>query len=151
MTTMKPMLVASLLAAMAGCGSAQVEADPDPVSPSASPGPALAVERFLQAANANDLDTMMQLFGTADRSIAQIDGQARAERRMHVLATLLHHDDFAIVSQQGVPGRLQEATELDVRLTRGEKSVVVPHVVVRRQSGGWVIEKIDVEKLTQSS
>lgn len=149
MKTMKPMLVAALLAAMAGCGSSQAE--PQRVSPSSSPGPALAVERFLQAANGNDLETMMELFGTANRTIAEIDGQSRAERRMHVLATLLHHDDFAILSQQGVAGRLGEATQLQVELTRDGKSVVVPHLVVRRRSGGWVIEKIDIEKLTQSS
>lgn len=143
------MLLAALLAVMAGCGSSQVQ--PERVSPSSSPGPALAVERFLQAANGNDLETMMELFGTADRTIVQIDGQSRAERRMHVLATLLHHDDYVILSQQGVPGRLGEATRLQVQLTREGKSVVVPHLVVRSQSGGWVIEKIDIEKLTQSS
>lgn len=149
MKTMKLVLVAAVLAGMAGCSSTEVE--PDRVPPASSPGPSLTVERFLQAANGNDLNTMMELFGTADRTIVQIDGQSRAERRMHVLATLLHHDDFAILSQEGVAGRLSEATRLQVQLTRDGKTVVVPHLVVRKRGGGWVIEKIDVEKLTQGS
>lgn len=151
MKTMQYVLVAAVLAAVAGCSSSSGQVEPDRVPPASSPGPSLVVERFLQAANANDLQTMMDLFGTANRTIVQIDGQARAERRMHVLATLLHHDDYAILSQEGVAGRLSEATRLQVQLVRDGTSVVVPHLVVRRQGGGWVIEKIDVEKLTQSS
>ncbi len=144
-----PLLLTLFLVAASGCGGSR--RDTTQTAAQGSPGPALTVERFLQAANANDLETMMQLFGTADRTIVQIDGQARAERRMYVLATLLHHDDYTIVSQAGVPGRMKDATELQVRLRRGDRSVVVPHMVVRKKGGGWIIEKIDIEKLTQSS
>lgn len=145
----KPMMAALLLAAgAAACGGGQV--DPGPASSPGSPGPALTVERFLQAVNANDLNTMMQLFGTADQTILERDGQSRAERHMHVLATLLHHDDYAILSQSGAPGRMRNAAELQVELRRDGRSVVVPHLVVRKESGGWIIEKIDIEKLTQS-
>lgn len=115
----------------------------------ASPAPTLVVEAFLQAANTNDLDTMMQLFGTRKRTIDELDGRSKAERRMHVLASLLRHDDYAIESQRPLPGRSRVAAEVRVRLERGEKSVVVPWVVVRRDSGGWIIEKIDIEPLTQ--
>lgn len=115
-----------------------------------SPGPALVVERFLQAANANDLDTMMELFGTRDRTIDQLDGRRQAEQRMHVLATLLHHDDYSIRRQYAVPGRSREAATVDVQLVRGDRSVVVPHIVVRKRSGGWIIENIEVEQLTRS-
>lgn len=149
MIRIKPMMAALLLVVVpVACGGGQAEQAP--ASAPGSPGPALTVERFLQAVNANDLDTMMQLFGTADRSILQRDGQSRAERHMHVLATLLHHDDYAIVSQQGAPGRMRDAAELQVELRREGRTVVVPHLVVRKKSGGWIIEKIDIEKLTQS-
>lgn len=114
-----------------------------------SPGPALVVERFLQAANGNDLETMTQLFGTAGKTIDQLDGRTKAQRRMHVLATLLRHDDYRILSQHAVPGRLREATELQVQLRQGDRDVVVPHLVVRRKNGGWIIEKIEIERLTQ--
>lgn len=115
-----------------------------------SPGPALVVERFLRAANANDLETMTQLFGSSTQNIVQLDGQSKAERRMYALASLLRHDDFRILGQEAVPGRMREATELRVELKQGNQEVVVPHLVVRKRSGGWIIERIDIERLTQS-
>jgi hypothetical protein len=116
-----------------------------------SPGPALVVERFLQAANTNDLYTMTQLFGTARRTIDQIESRERAERRMQVLASLLRHEDYTVRGQRAVPGRLNDATELLVELTTPERTVVVPHLVVRRRDGGWIIERIDIEAITARS
>jgi hypothetical protein len=115
-----------------------------------SPGPALAVERFLQAANVNDLHTMTQLFGTARGTIDQLEPRERAQRRMQVLASLLRHDDYTIQGQRAVPGRLQDATELLIELRMGDRTVIVPHLVVRRGSG-WIVERIDVEALTMRS
>lgn len=135
-----------LMIALTACGGSTRSGGPPAV---ASPGPALAVERFLQAANSNDLTTMMQLFGTSSRTIDQLDGQAKAEQRMYVLASLLRHDDFNILGREAVPGRLQDAVLLRVQLTRGDETVVVPHLVVRRDRGGWIIERVDVEPLTQ--
>jgi hypothetical protein len=113
-----------------------------------SPGPTLVVERYLQAANANDLETMMELFGTADQTIEQLDGRAMAERRMYVLASLLRHDDFSFRSQQSLPGRSSQAALVQVSLVKGSETVVVPFTVVRRRNGGWIIEQVDVEPLT---
>jgi hypothetical protein len=135
-----------LLLAVTACAT---RARQESVTPAAqSPGPALLVERFLQAANANDLETMSQLFGTRDRTIVQLDGQTQAEERMYVLASLLRHDDWFIQGQRTVPGRMMDATELLVEIRRGENRAVTPILVVRRARGGWIIERIDVEPLT---
>lgn len=143
---MKPIgpMLAMALFVVGACGGGTT---PQPALD--SPGPALVVERFLTAANANDLETMTQLFGSRSKNIVQLEGRSKAERRMHALATLLRHDDFRILGQQAVPGRLRQATQLQIELRRGDRSVVVPHVVVRKDSGGWIIERIDVEQLTQ--
>lgn len=116
-----------------------------------SAGPTLVVERFLQAANTNDLYTMTQLFGTSRRTIDQLESRERAERRMQVLASLLRHDDYTVQGQRAVPGRLNDATELLIELKTSERTVVVPHLVVRRRGGGWIIERIDIETLTARS
>lgn len=113
------------------------------------PGPSLVVERFLQAANANDLNTMIQLFGTSDRRIDQLESVAKAQRRMYALASMLRHDDFQIQGQQIVPGRMSEAAEVRVRIRRGDIVTAVSHVVVRRRGGGWIIEWVDTEALVQ--
>ena len=132
-----------LLVLGAACGGGT-----ETYSPALSPGPVLVVERFLQAANASDLETMMQLFGTAEQTIDQLDGRGKAERRMHVLASLLRHDDFTILSQEALPGRMNTATTLEVRLHQGDRATVVPMVVVRRNAGGWIVEQVDIEALT---
>lgn len=143
---MKRMQVLAAVALLAGCGSGGSAT----ASAAASPGPVLAVERFLQAANANDLKTMAQLFGTADKTIVELEGESTAEQRMHVLASLLRHDDFMVRGQETVPGRIHDATTLMVELEQGGRRVVVPHLVVRKNGGGWIIEKIDVERLTHA-
>ncbi|MEJ2503971.1 MAG: hypothetical protein P8177_11780 [Gemmatimonadota bacterium] len=137
-------LAVGLVLALASCGGGRNTDAPA----GQSPGPALVVERYLQAANANDLDTMMELFGTADRTIDELDGRAMAERRMYVLASLLRHDDFSFRSQQSLPGRSGEAALLRVDLVQGGETVTVPFTVVRRRGGGWIIEQVDVEPLT---
>lgn len=119
------------------------------VPASQSPGPALTVERFLRAANANELVEMTQLFGTHNKNIVGLEGETRAERRMYVLASLLRHDDWSIMGQEQVPGRMRDATNLLVQITRQDESVTIPFLVVRRDRGGWIIEKIDVEPLTK--
>ena len=136
----------ALIAVLVACGSGRPAGGAIPAGQ--APGPALTVERFLQAANANDLITMMGLFGTAENTIAELDGRTMAERRMFVLASLLRHDDFVIRSQESMPGRLFDAAIVQVRLQQGEATVQVPFTVVRRDSGGWIVEQIDVEPLT---
>jgi hypothetical protein len=139
---MRKLAVLMPLLMLAACGGR------DATPAMESPGPALVVERFLQAANVNDLYTMTQLFGTSRRTIDQIETRERAERRMQVLASLLRHDDYAVQGQRAVPGRLNDATELLIELRTGDRTVVVPHLVVRRAGGGWIIERIDIEPIT---
>lgn len=137
--------VVSLMVVLAACGGR------DQVPAMESPGPALVLERFLHAANMNDLYTMTQLFGTAGKTIDQIESRERAERRMQVLASLLRHEDYVVRGQRAVPGRLRDATELMVEMQLQDRTVMVPHLVVRRSGGGWIIERIDIEPITQQS
>lgn len=137
--------VVSIMVVLAACGAR------DQVPAMESPGPALVLERFLHAANMNDLYTMTQLFGTASRTIDQIETRERAERRMQVLASLLRHEDYVVRGQRAVPGRLRDATELMVEMQLQDRTVMVPHLVVRRSGGGWIIERIDIEPITQQS
>ncbi len=139
---MKPFLAVLVPVLMlAACGSRDVVPAMD------STGPALVVERFLQAANTNDLHAMTQLFGTSRGTIDQLEPRERAEKRMQVLASVLRHDDYTIQGQRAVPGRLQDATDMLVELQIGDRKVVVPHLVVRRRDG-WIIERIEIEALT---
>lgn len=132
------------------CGGGRQASQPSGIAAN-EPGPSLIVERFLQAANSNDLTTMVTLFGTADRRIDQLESTGSAQRRMYALASMLRHDDFQIQGQEIVPGRMADAVEVRVRIRRGDRVTVVPHLVVRRKGGGWIIERIDTEALVQRS
>ncbi len=124
-----------------------------------SVAPQLAVETFLRAANCvssercatkpQDLETMCRLFGTKDGSILLVDPRDQVEKRMYALASLLQSEDYQVVGQNIVPGRVGQALELVVRLTQSEKQFMVPVTVVHDRSGNWLIEKIDRGPLTQ--
>lgn len=141
-------LAGALIVMMTTLAACSTSASESRTPASQSPGPALVVERFLRAANANDLPTMTELFGTAEQSIRELDGETRSEERMYVLASVLRHQDWSIQGQEAVPGRMVDATELQVMIEKEEKSAVVPFLVVRRHQGGWIIERINIEPLT---
>lgn len=115
---------------------------------SSSLAPAMVVERFLRAANSNDLDTMARLFGTRDGPIAQRESQKNADDWMFALASVLRHTDYQILNEQIVPGRRQEATQLMVRLMKGERRYELPFTLVQSTRGGWLIENVPVQLLT---
>ena len=137
-------LLAALLALpLFGCAAQTVRAADDGI------GPAMVIERFLRAANSNDLDTMANLFGTRDGPIADQGSRQQVDDRMFVLASLLRHSDYRIESEEIVPGRRDVATQLNVALTINQDRVVVPFTLVRSKRGPWLIEIIEVQRITQ--
>ncbi|MEN8376441.1 MAG: hypothetical protein ABFS34_13425 [Gemmatimonadota bacterium] len=116
---------------------------PDAVAPS------LVVERFLQAVNARDVGTLGRLFGTRDGPIADRDDRDAVEQRMFTLASLLRHQDYSILGDRVVPGRVTEALDIMTTLQQGGRSVAVPFTLVRTRDGGWLVERIDTGELSR--
>lgn len=110
--------------------------------------PAMVLERFLSAANTNDLDTMAQLFGTREGPWARTVSKQQADDRLFAIASVLRHTDYQILREQIVPGRRDEATQLVVRLTRGEARYEVPITLVQSSRSGWLVENIPIDQLT---
>ena len=106
--------------------------------------PLLSVERFLQAANARDLEAMTGLFGTHE---GPIQGEWRElELRMATIAEVLRHEDYAIEGERRELGRRYPTTRVMVTLTKGGRQIRgVPFLVVRTESGGWLVEQVDLE------
>lgn len=139
--------IAGLALFVFGCAS---RTEPIVATRAAGPGlaPALAVERFLQAANARDYNTMARLFGTRSGSILARDPHDEVEQRMYVLASLLRHDDYALESETVAPGRLGEAVRITVGLKVGARRFTVPFTVVRTDRQEWLVEQIEIETIT---
>lgn len=117
------------------------------VTAGAAMEPGLVVERFLRAANANDLNTMGQLFGTRNGSVFREEPRSYVEQWMFTLASVLRHDDFTMQGTQIVPGRSGEAVRVIVDMRINDRNVAVPFVVVNSRDG-WIVEQVDVEVIT---
>lgn len=118
------------------------------VSPANTVGASVVLDQFLRAANARDLATMGSLFGTKDGPVTGLDSKDVVEARMFVFASLLAHEDYKVDREQIVPGRLQDATQLDVNITLKDKRLVVPFVLVRTKDGKWLVEQFDAQRIT---
>lgn len=160
-------ILAFLALALTGCVSQTVPV-PAPARGAASDvAPALVVERFLQAANvvaqgiaarpdavgargapAAELETMGRLFGTTAGSALRIYPRSEVEERMAILASILRHDDFRIVGEGLVPGRIGQAVQILVQLTVDGTEIDVPFTVVYSEKDGWLIERFNAEALT---
>jgi hypothetical protein len=141
-----------------------------PSSQMAGVAPMLSVERFLQAANTRDLDSMSRIFGTARGPIADESGSAvgcafkrmgswfgigrrclswrEIEIRMDAIAQILRHDDYRIRGESSVAGRAN-TTRVGVDLTRGDQQFNdVPFTVVQASQGRWFVEEIGLDRIT---
>ncbi len=157
-------LVLSL--AIGGCTTTQIMSSGD----TAAIAPTLSVERFLQSANSRDLHSMARMFGTADGPIIDTGGPVgcafkrvgswiglgercmtiqEVELQMDAIAMILRHDDYTVVSEQAVAGRKNPTSRVGVDLwVNGEEKTDVPFFVVKTSRGQWLVEEIDLTKIT---
>lgn len=128
----------------------------------------LSLERFLDAAAARDIQAMGRLFGTnkgpimntgstfgcAFKKMGTLFGGSSCvkkrdvEVRLAAIADVLRHDDYRVVREEAVPGRLNEARRIWVDFTvKGQRVADVPFVVVRMGNGQWLVEEVDLQRL----
>ena len=132
--------------------------------------PALTVERFLQAANERDLTSMSRIFGSHDGPIGDTGGSfgcfwkkigsvfggsscrkwTEVELQMDLIAAILAHEDYQVVSERTVPGRERQTSRLGLDMSFADGRTVrdVGFVVILASNGQWLIEVIDVGKIT---
>ena len=136
----------------------------------ASVAPMLSVERFLQAANDRDVHSMGRIFGTSDGPIIETGGTLgcgfkkfgswlgigercltlqEVEIQMSLLAEILEHEDYTIVSEETVPGRVNPTTRIGVNMrVDGEDIDDVPFLVVQTGDRRWLVEEVGVTRIT---
>lgn len=137
--------ILAFMGMVSGCATQTVRSSGSGVV--AGTSPLQSVERFLAAINARDLDNMAQLFGTREGPV-QWD-RVETELHMDLLATVLEHEAYEIVSERMVPGRPDPTTRVGVTLTIDER--VIPDIAfltVRTEEGRWMVQEIDLERVT---
>lgn len=114
----------------------------------AGAAPVISVERFLRAVEGRDLGTMAQIFGTVE---GPFKGNAQqVELQMDLLATVLAHERYEIISEAPVAGRMTPTTRVGVTLTLDDRTVPdVGFITVRTADGRWMVQEIDTEKVTR--
>ena len=153
--------------AVAGCGGTTMPplAVQDP-----PPGPSQAVESFLEAAALRDLSEMARSFGTPDGPVAETGGTAGCalrkvgswvgigeacprwsdvELRMDLMAAILAPSAYRVRAEEQVAGREDPTVRVLVDVTVGGREVSgVPFVVVMARDGSWLVQQVELERLT---
>jgi hypothetical protein len=152
---------------VSGCATSRVRTDQ-----AASVAPRLAVERFLQAANARDLVSMSRIFGTTSGPIGDtgsafgcfwkkisviVGGDScvkwrEVELRMDVIAEILLHEDYRITSEESVAGRDVRTIRLGVTLVLSDGRSIpdIGFTLVPAGDSRWFLQEIELAKITNS-
>jgi len=139
----------ALAAGLAGaCATKRVVEQPVAPPPNADVAASLVIDQFLRAANSNDLDTMSRLWGNRNGPVIEQEPRADVERRLFAIASVLHHDSYTIKGSQIIPGRRNEATQINVVMKFGRQEIEVPYTVVYSKAGNWLIENIAIAEIT---
>ncbi len=73
----------------------------------------------------------------------------QVELEMDLIAEILTHDAYRIGSKARAPGRGRSTTRVEVDLTiRGREYERVPFYVVQPDNGRWLIQEIDLQRVT---
>ncbi len=108
--------------------------------------PEAAVNTFMTAAKAQDLQAMSEVWGTARGSVRETMDRSEMERRQLVLISLLCQDGSRLAgSTPGTDGR----RILRIEMTRGSRTVPVTFTTIRGPGDRWFVEDIEVLRLQE--
>ena len=163
---MRRILIVASAFLLGGCTTTQIVTSGE----AAAVAPMLSVERFLQASNNRDLHSMARLFGTDDGASIDTGGTfgcafkklgswigigdrcetlQEVELRMDAISQILEHEDYTVVSEESVAGRIHPTSRIGVNLQIDGRTVEdVPFIVVRTGEGRWLIEQIGLDRIT---
>lgn len=105
-----------------------------------SPAARLAVEQFLNAVKAQDIQAMSSIFGTSSGpSRDQID-RVELEKRMVIMQCFFNHDKFRITGEGLQAGK----RVFQLELTLGTRTRQTSAQVVEGPSQRWYVESLDI-------
>lgn len=143
---MKKLAILLLLVAAASCRRQVVVASPPPSDPNA-PGaatPREAVQRFMSAAKAQDLQAMAIIWGTSAGPARGTMGQQEIEQREVIMMGCLKHDSYRTGAESPASGGERVvAVEIKFRdLTRTTNFYATPG-----PSNRWYVRTFDLESV----
>jgi hypothetical protein len=106
--------------------------------------PDQAVEQFLGAVNATDLDAMAMLWGTerGPEGVTHSLPQTERQQRLTVMQRMLRSDNHMITGTDATDPSKRIVT---VAITQGTRRFAVPFTLVPTRAGGWIIREIGLD------
>jgi hypothetical protein len=106
-----------------------------------------AIEAFMKAVNGQDLQAMSGLWGNTKGLARDQFKRDELEKRLIVLQCLMQHDTMTFPEDRG---RLQTGgrQEFLVELRKGQAMARTTIMTVAGPDGRWLVEDVDVTKLT---
>ena len=101
----------------------------------------LAVDVFLKAANATDLQAMSTVWGTKDGPVRETMDRTQLEKRLTILACYFGHDSARILGE--MPGS-QGHREVRVELKKGNLTRQTTFYTIGGPGGRWYVENEDI-------
>ncbi len=101
----------------------------------------LAVESFLRAVNAKDLQAMSTVFGMKDGPARETMDRTELEKREIILACYFNHDTNRIIGEnQGIGGH----REVRVELKKGNLSRQTTFYAIQGPGRRWYVDNMDI-------
>jgi len=154
---MRKVLLTVVLVVTGACSSASKSAPPRGAALPAASGSAnstgsasakAAVETFLAAVKAQDLQAMSMIWGTEAGLAREQMSRDELEKRLVIMQCNLNHDSWSYA--MGVDGTTRSGEE-DLRIELRQKNLKEQTIVtaVRGKNGRWFVKNIDLSKLNQ--
>ena len=103
--------------------------------------PQLAVDAFLKAVNAKDLQAMSTVFGTKNGSARETMDHTELEKREVILACYFAHDSSRILGES--PG-LQGHRDVRVELKKGTLTRQTTFFTIKGPGDRWYVDNMDI-------
>ena len=103
--------------------------------------PRLAVEQFLKAAKATDIQAMSNVFGTKAGPARETMDRTELEKRQVILACFFTHDSYRILGEAaGIGGH----REIRVELKKGNVTRQPMFYTIQGPSQRWYVDNMDI-------
>ena len=106
-----------------------------------APAAQLAVQQFLSAVNAKDLQAMSTVFGTKNGPARETMDRTELEKREIILACYFAHDSARILRE--TPG-LQGHRDIQVELKRGNLTRQTTFFTIKGPGDRWYVDNMDI-------
>jgi len=111
-----------------------------------APSARAAVDQFMAAAKAKDLDAMGRIWGTSQGPTISTMPATERERREVSIMPCLKHDRFVVLNDTPATGGKRQ---FSVELRYKEVVAAAPFVAVMGPGGRWYVESVEVNDLRQ--